>query len=115
MDFIARIFYLYWSLWWFDSLMHLLAGFAGGLIAVWVFYHPDLFSSKVVKKSGAILFSVILVLFFAVAWEIFEYKNDIALAFEGYTKDTTTDISLGVLGAVIASIIATRKKSFESK
>ena len=112
MDFVARIFFLYWSLWWFDFVMHLLAGFAGGLIAVWIFYHPDLFSPKTANKSGGMLFAVILVLFFAIAWEVFEYVHDIAQPSEGYVRDTATDISLGVLGAIISSRIATRKKYF---
>ena len=40
-----------------------------------------------------------------VAWEIFEYVNDIAKSTEAYAPDTFRDIVLDVLGATLASLI----------
>ena len=107
---LAKTFYLYWTIWWFDNATHLLAGFAGGLIAIWFLYHSDLFYRRTPTTFEGILTSVISVLIFAVAWEVFEYVNDIAQAAEGYVLDTTNDLLFSTLGAIFAGLFGSQEK-----
>jgi len=105
LHFIAEAFYLYWTIWWFDNIMHLLAGFAGGFIIVWL-----LFSSLKYRLSNfkSVLLIIASVLLIGVAWEIFEYVNGIAQSSEDYVLDTSLDLFFDVLGASLASFVGVR-------
>src|SRR3989344_4845711 len=64
-DFIARELYWYYSISWFDIVMHFLSGLWVGLFFIYVFY--------VRKQVLRPLFHVILfVLFIGILYEIFE-------------------------------------------
>lgn len=109
--FIAETFYFYWTIWWFDNLTHLLAGFLGGLVAIWFLFDSSFFYKRVPTTLGAVSSAVISVMIFAVAWEVFEYRNDIAQAVEGYTLDTISDMFFATLGALLSGLVGSRNLS----
>ena len=93
LHFIAEAFYLYWTLWWFDIVMHLLAGFSGGLVVLWFLGPFNIFKS--------LIFTLICVLVVGIAWEIFEYAYDLIQAID-YWQDTMLDLIFDVVGATLA-------------
>ena len=99
LHFVAGAFYLYWTVAWFDYLMHFLGGLGGGLIIVWFV------SSRRISPVSTILLSFVSVMFVGVLWEIFEYQNGITGATEGYALDTFHDLSMDALGVLVAGVI----------
>lgn len=110
LNFVAGVFYFYWTVWWFDYLMHFLAGLGGGLVIVWLFSNSNL-------KFLQLLFLVLVILFtVGIIWEIFEYTNDIApMAGENYILDTFSDLVMDLLGAAFAVYLGVKKLSDERK
>lgn len=109
--YLANLFYLYSAYWWFDVVMHFLVGTTGGLSLYWGFYHSGLIFRGPLKSRVLSVFLVfVCVMAVAGGWEIFEYKNGITDSSEGYALDTVNDLILGGTGALIASLLASRKK-----
>lgn len=106
LHFLAMEEYLYWAFWWYDVMMHFLAGFALGFGVFWgLFRSGHLF--KGAERPMFMIFSVLLVVFvLGVGWEIFEYVNGIDDSHEGYRKDVINDLVLDSAGAVLAAILA---------
>ena len=109
LHFVAEKFYLYWTLWWFDNLIHLVAGFAGGLVIVWLLFASDEFNNRVSATFKVVLTVVASVLVVGIAWEIFEYVNKITQTTESYALDTSLDLLFDVLGAVLASVAGVKR------
>lgn len=89
---------LHWYslLWWFDIPMHYLGGLWLAL-AVAYFFPPKEGSLK------SILGTIAGVLFFAIAWEVFEYFVDENIARNGFDiHDTLSDICFDLAGAFTA-------------
>jgi len=103
LHFLAGAFYLYWTLGWFDYLMHFLGGLGGGLVVAWYISDRNL---SVTQTMFVIFCSV---MFVGVAWEIFEKVNNIAQSTEGYTLDTIHDLLMDALGSVVAGLVGTNK------
>lgn len=110
LHFIAETFYFYWTIWWFDKMMHFLGGFTGGIIAFWLLIDSGLFFKNFPKKDTLIFSTLFLVLFFGIAWELFEYTNGIARAVGGYAQDTFFDLLLDATGAVLACLVVWKNR-----
>lgn len=95
LDSIAHTFSFYWIFWWYDVIMHLLAGFSGGLLILWFFAPFNISIYKSFFLTVGCLFVV------GVAWEIFEYYNNFAQPID-YRLDTLFDLINDMLGAVVA-------------
>ena len=97
LHFVAIEFYFYWTLWWYDLMMHTLAGFSGGLIVLWFLRSLDNF----------IIISLVLisVMIAGVAYEVFEYIYDI-IPPGNYWQDTIFDIVSDGVGAILACLYA---------
>ncbi|MDO8569851.1 MAG: hypothetical protein Q7R89_03740 [bacterium] len=93
LDYVAQVFSLYWTLWWFDIMMHLLGGFSGGLVVLW-FFGP--FS---IYRSLFLTIGCLLVI--GIAWEIFEYTHDLPQPIN-YGLDTVYDLINDTAGAVLS-------------
>lgn len=112
---IATGLYLYWTVGWFDNLMHFLGGFCIGLLSIWVIYLSGIKSrlgieSPSVKK--AILTSVVAVIIIGIGWEIFEYANGLTESTESYPLDVLHDLISDILGSILAGIIGSRKELY---
>ena len=103
LHFIAGAFYFYWTLGWFDYLMHFLGGLGGGLVVAWFVSDRNLSTTQTVV---IVFCSVMLV---GVVWEIFEKVNDIAQSTEGYALDTTHDLLMDALGSLVAGFFGANK------
>ena len=102
LNFIALTFYLYWTIDWFDYLMHFLGGLSLGVLAVW-------FLKVESRSSKSFLAVFISVMVISVGWEIFEYINGLTLSTEGYKIDTIHDIIMDALGIISAYWVTTSR------
>ena len=95
-NFVAMKLHWYSALWWFDMPMHYLGGLWLGLAMIY-FFPPKLGSVK------AIMWTIVGVMFFALAWEVFEYFVDENIARNGFDiYDTLSDICFDLAGAFTA-------------
>lgn len=109
--YLAGLFYLYWTYWWYDVVMHFLVGTTGGFSLYWGFFYSGLVFPRPFKSRALSVFLVFAcVMTVAVGWEIFEYRNGITDSSEGYVLDTINDLILGGTGGMLAALIASRKK-----
>lgn len=106
LHFLGIILYLYWSYWWFDILMHFLAGLIGGLTTYAVLWRLEFLPEEFWQQ---VLLVVGLVFIVGVAWEVFECVNGIIDSHEGYRLDIFNDLVLDTLGAFIGMRWASRK------
>ncbi len=93
-DYLARIFYWYYSISYFDMPMHFLGGLWVGFFFIYVLS---------TKTQPSFLKIILWVLLIGLAWELFEFvvKNNIGGApFD--TLDTLSDLFLDVVGGLIA-------------
>jgi len=100
--------YLYWTVWWFDTMMHFLGGFSIALFALWFSYKAG--ALKSITSKTIISCSLVSVLAVGVGWEIFEYVNDIAGSPEDYSRDTSNDLIADLVGAFLAGIVVVKGK-----
>lgn len=92
---LALAFYLYWAVWWFDVMMHILGGiwlmFALQTLIMMGWYKQAWFNIK-----GVLIFSLLIF----IVWEIFGiyvaggFKSD-------WLVDTALDMLCGIVGAII--------------
>ncbi len=109
------VFYFYWLYWWYDVLVHWVAGLTAGFSTYWVLWCSGWFFSRQVARLELVMALVVTpMLIVAVGWEVFEYVYNIADPLEGYALDVTNDIVLGCCGAALAVLIATRKGNHSS-
>lgn len=91
---------LYYIFPWYDILTHFVAGFAVAMVVLWLS-----------RKSISFLIIVSLVIAIGAGWELFEYIFKISLLpGEIYRFDTSMDIAMDALGAVLAIIISKKIK-----
>lgn len=92
LHYVAIIFYLYWTLPWFDILMHFLGG---ALIGYGVYVGGRLFNTRL-----SFVQLITLVMIVGIGWEIFEYAVGLAPLSE--YRDTLLDLVLDFSGAAVA-------------
>ena len=98
---------LFWTLWWYNSMMHFLGGLSVGFLLFWF---AEVLGARYVhiSKSAFILFSVFSIGF---AWEIFElYLGLPANPVLSYPVDTFKDLILDVLGPALVLALVSRKR-----
>jgi hypothetical protein len=92
---------LYWTFWWYDILVHFLASLWLGLLASWTSFVWD-----VPPRAWFVLGCVLVVGF---GWEVFEYiigATDWGRFFLDTTLDTALDVSINVVGGLVALFLA---------
>ena len=100
LHFIAVTFYFYWTIWWFDIMMHVVGGFLAGLVFVGVLYRADFSRSVLIGSifAGSVIIGTL--------WEIFEYKTGMTfVGSENYVVDTVSDLMSDVAGGLIAYLM----------
>jgi len=92
---VALKFYWYYSIWWFDILMHFSGGFWVGLFFLYVFY--DKYSA--LKKF---LFVISCVLLIGILWEFFEFFMNLISTEVFSLSDTALDVFFDLFGGTFA-------------
>lgn len=104
-DFFANSLYLYWTVWWFDMVMHFSAGVCVGMAAVMAWQH---FFDNNISLSKSIKIALISAFIIGVLWEVFELYFQVTTLSDGinYITDTSSDVILDVCGGLIGSLYA---------
>ncbi len=92
---------LYFEFFWFSALMHFLGGAILGILWMWFIGRAGW------KHSLGLL--ILFVGSIGIGWEIFEFVFDIAYAGKYYVIDTTVDLIMDVLGAVMIYLLFKKK------
>ena len=104
LDVVASIFYLHWTLWWFDIVLHFLAGAAVSmaLIVIW----QNISNHLEFNKLKEILMLVLGTLLIGLLWEIFELFFDITSFSDGifYWRDTFSDLIMDICGGFFGAL-----------
>lgn len=108
---LALKFFLYWSIWWFDIVVHLLAGALTSIFFLWIF--RKFFSRK--KFPSFIFLSVIFSLTVALLWEVFEFMTGITFSSSNYVLDTSLDVLMTVVGGLFGATYLLSVFMFKSK
>ena len=106
---IATKFYWYYSIWWFDVLMHFLGGVWVTFILFWFFPVTPLSKNYFPKL-------ILGILFVGLGWEVFEiiFNNIIAgITFDLF--DTLSDVFFDMLGGVLAVFYFSKRIMIKSK
>ena len=101
LNFISMRFYLYWSFWWMDMIVHFFGGLTVSLATLWVFSH--LYGFKNWNTLRLITVSLMGSIFIGVIWELFELHFGITSLSDGvrYVTDTASDISMDIVGGIV--------------
>jgi len=107
----AIVFSLYWTLWWYDILLHFLGGIFIGLLVLWVRFLSGYFPAPSFPWSHGhlFLFTLFWTLIIGVGWEVFEWLVGNTWSMERYWLDTTLDVALDLIGSIVASFYFTRQ------
>ncbi|MDO8576559.1 MAG: hypothetical protein Q7R90_04570 [bacterium] len=93
----------FWTIWWWDILLHVLGGVWAGLLGAWV---AGFFGIRITLVRCA-LFALAI----GVSWETFEYINSLGgSVFMSYTADIIKDLFDDTLGGALAYYLVQRKR-----
>ncbi|HMP67511.1 MAG TPA: hypothetical protein PKA60_02070 [Candidatus Paceibacterota bacterium] len=112
LHYFATIHSLYWSIGWYDIMMHFLGGLLIGLIAFLFFFTSDKIHYP--KDNKIVIFVTVIgvVLVVGLFWELWEI-------FVGFTDtvndagDTALDLIMDVIGAIFAYYYGLSRLNFE--
>ncbi|MFZ2521899.1 MAG: hypothetical protein WAX44_02500 [Minisyncoccia bacterium] len=96
--FFAEIFYLHWTVWWYDVMLHSLSGVCAGM--AYVFFSSQYFWSLTEDNNKTIFLGLVFVFVVGVLWEVYEIKFDHTSFKDGiyYIRDTISDLIADVSG-----------------
>ncbi|HBA45767.1 hypothetical protein A2W67_01650 [Candidatus Nomurabacteria bacterium RIFCSPLOWO2_02_40_28] len=106
LNLIAQEFYWYFTIWYFDIIMHFLSGFWVGLFFLYVFYNENLF----LKQILTVILGVLLI---GVLWEAFEFFLNIIAKEQFNIVDTASDIFFDLLGGLCAILYLWEKQQIK--
>jgi hypothetical protein len=97
LDFSAYKLYLYWTIWWYDMLVHFSAGVLVAFVLA-VFWHY--FSNIDYSRKKAIFIALFVSMCVGLLWEWFELYSGAASISDGflYYRDMLSDLLLDCLG-----------------
>lgn len=110
LHFSALNLYLYWTISWFDLLVHFLAGVSVGLVSLWFLTESGLFKMPL-SLQKLVFYSLVAIIIIGLAWEIFEFINGITSpGHESYIQDTFLDLVYAIIGTLLAVTLGVRKQ-----
>lgn len=94
-NFLAEKFHWYFSIWYFDMIMHFLGGFWVGFFFLYTFLAKD----PVLPTAGLFLKIILSTLAIGILWEFYEYFLNVVSFTSFDFKDTLSDIFFDLLGS----------------
>ncbi len=97
----------FWTLHYYDTVVHFLAGICVGLGTVWLAMNV---SKKEMTQKRVAAVALVGAIIVGIAWEIFEVTNGITFLSDGihYVTDTSSDLLMDVCGGIVASLYVWR-------
>lgn len=88
----------YWTVAWYDVMMHFLGGAWVALMALWAPAWPLLGWTKAFQSRKNVVLAVVIV---GILWELFELQMGFTdLGMRGYWSDTLQDLAMDTLGVL---------------
>ena len=106
LDLMAFIFYLHWTIWWYDVLLHFLSGVCVAMATVMFWNHFRVASqTSVLKMIFIALLGTFIVGFL---WEVYELSLGATSFLEGvaYWRDTASDLIMDTSGGFFGALYA---------
>lgn len=101
-DFAAHKFHWYFSVWYFDMLMHFLGGFWVALMLIWIWSGRASFPKLSANPVFKILSGVLII---GILWEIFELMVNNTIAQNPFDiLDTLSDIFFDLAGGACSAL-----------
>lgn len=101
----ALEYYLYWTVWWYDVMLHFLGGIIIGAVLVWILAR---FFPQSMSLRRMLTVVVMTALTIGLGWELFEYSAGMMGGGGNLIKDTIIDLCMDVLGSIAAYLIVYR-------
>ena len=98
---------LYRLLWWFDVLVHFLAGLWVGGFSLWIYFRSGYIKKPVQTIARAFIVVASAIAVISIVWEFYEIAIGIPIG-ENYVQDTTVDLIMGALGAFMGFVYYVR-------
>jgi len=101
----ALFFFWYWSIWWYDILLHALGGvWIGGMMLFFLSGREKNMSGSTILRFSVPLLGVLIIGTF---WEAFEWNIDqvVLSYFQNDVVDTLSDIGADIAGALLSSVL----------
>ena len=103
---LAIHFYFYWTIWWYDIMMHVLGGLAAGFITLAIC--TGRIGEHVVPDGKLLLYVALGSIFIGILWETYEYTTGVTFVTAGdYAFDTVADLLCDISGGLIAYLAHT--------
>lgn len=117
LDVVAETLYLFDFIWWFDILLHFLAGWVVAM--AWILAQDFVRGESQTEKNKVILMAILSALIIGILWEIYELYFDIT-SVDGIShgmsyvvdtiKDLVMDMSGGLFGGLYGLKVISEKK-----
>jgi hypothetical protein len=108
LNLVATELYLYWTIWWFDMLVHFLAGTTVSMATLW--FWPHINKIKIHTTVQIIIVAIIGTIIVGIVWEIYELYFHITSLSDGisYITDTVSDLIMDISGGFFGAWHALR-------
>ncbi|HEY4505601.1 MAG TPA: hypothetical protein VJG67_02830 [Candidatus Paceibacterota bacterium] len=108
LNWLASEFYLYWTIWWFDMLVHFLAGCTVAMAILWLWPHINKIRTHTTIQI--IFVAIFATLIIGILWELYELYFHLEFLSDGvpYFIDTSSDLLMDVSGGFIGAWHALR-------
>jgi len=100
---IALEYYLYWTYWWYDIVMHFLGGVLVAAMVVWVLTRFNFLPKQ--TRYSSFMWTLLFVLLVGASWEVFEYVNGFFIGEANIVADTALDLVMDVTGGVVSWLV----------
>ncbi len=106
---------LYWRWYWFDSMMHFLGGALVASFFLWLYFYSGVFKPEQRNLTHFLLIALLGIALVGFSWEIYELVlGEARRSRELYIFDTTVDLIMDTLGALMVCLFAFIKESSAS-
>ena len=111
-NFFASTFHWYYSIWYFDMIMHFLGGAWLGLLAVWLLLRK---STALEQPYGLVFKAIVAVFILGAGWELYEALVDYSVVhnFSRFNLgDTFSDVCCDLAGGILATLFAVKNSTY---
>ena len=104
---IAIEYSLYFYLWWFDLLVHFLAGLWVSGLSLWIYFRSGYIKKPVRNIGRALIVVATPIIVISISWEFYEIIIGVPIE-KNYVQDTSIDLIMDALGALTGLIYFVR-------
>ena len=98
---------LYFFLWWFDLLIHFLAGLWVSGLSLWIYFRSGYIKKPVQNMMRAFIVAATSIVVISVSWKFYEIIIGVPIE-KDYVQDTVVDLIMDTLGALAGFIYYVR-------